>query len=448
MAHLLLGQSKPAAGGIGFTARNTDEPLARPILDSTDRPLLTIAPTGAGKGVSALIPAALTWPGSLVVVDVKGELLAVTAGARLAMGQRVAALLPFGLPWPLPEGVERAGLNPLDMIDPDSADAPSQAQAMATAMVPQTSLREDSFWNGRAASILAGLALWLRRYAPTEEQTLRRLRSLICRSPSDIREIVGAMKVADEQEQDRELPCQVIGDTAMTIEQLAEADKTYACVMQTADCGLASLATAALQPSLITTPGLLEALVAGEPVTLYLVMPPNRLASHAALPRLWLSLITQRLTERRARPPVPTLLLVDEAAQIGRVEALSTAYSLMRGYGLKPWMFFQSEAQMHSSYGTDATVLMENTGILQIFGAMTPALAQAISRATGTGVDPWALGPDDQVLCIAGQRPQIAMRLDYRRCPDLRARAAPNPFLEPKAQAKSTLKKAVHDQAA
>jgi len=74
MAHLLLGQSKPAAGGIGFTARNTDEPLARPILDSTDRPLLTIAPTGAGKGVSALIPAALTWPGSLVVVDVKPNL--------------------------------------------------------------------------------------------------------------------------------------------------------------------------------------------------------------------------------------------------------------------------------------------------------------------------------------------------------------------------------------
>jgi len=444
MAHLLLGRSKSAARAIGFTAGRAETPRARPIRDSSDRPLLTIAPTGAGKGVSALIPAALTWPGSLVVVDVKGELLAVTARARLAMGQRVAALLPFGLPWPMPEGIERAGLNPLDMIDPQSDDASSQAQALATALVPRGGLLDDSFWCDRAASIVAGLALWLRRYAPDEAQTLGQLRSIICRSHSDIKMVTGAMRNADQAEQERVPACRMIGDTARTIEQLAEAERTYSSVMQTADHGLAALATAALQPSLITTPGPLEALVAGEAVSLYLVMPPNRLASHAALPRLWLSLLMQRLTEREVRPDKPTLVLVDEAAQIGRVDALLTAYSLLRGYGVKPWMFFQSEAQMLSIYGADAAVLMENAGVVQMFGPMTPALAQAISRTAGDAIDPWTLGPDDQVLCVAGQRPQVATRIDYRRCARLCRLASPNPFFAQPGRMTSARERLAH----
>jgi type IV secretion system protein VirD4 len=444
MAYLLLGRSKSAARAIGFTAGRVETPRAQSIRDCSDRPLLTIAPTGAGKGVSALIPAALTWPGSLVVVDVKGELLAVTARARLAMGQRVAALLPFGLPWPMPEGIERAGLNPLDMIDPQSDDASSQAQALASALVPRGRLPDDPFWCDRAASIVAGLALWLRRYAPDEAQTLGQLRSIICRSHSDIKVVTGAMRNADQAEQERVPACRMIGDTARSIEQLAEAERTYSSVMQTADHGLAPLATAALQPSLITTPGLLEALVAGEAVSLYLVMPPNRLASHAALPRLWLSLLMQRLTEREVRPDNPTLVLVDEAAQIGRVDALLTAYSLLRGYGVKPWMFFQSEAQMQSIYGTDATVLMENAGVMQMFGPMTPPLAQAISRTAGDAIDPWTLGPDDQALCIAGQRPLVATRIDYRRCAALSRLASPNPFFAQAGRMTSARERLAH----
>src|SRR5262249_21643815 len=41
--------------------------------------ILTVAPTGSGKGVSAVIPNLLDYPGSVVVVDLKGENHAVTA---------------------------------------------------------------------------------------------------------------------------------------------------------------------------------------------------------------------------------------------------------------------------------------------------------------------------------------------------------------------------------
>lgn len=51
---------------------------------ATDRHLLTLAPTRSGKGVSSIIPNLLTYPGSVFVVDVKGENAAITARRRFA----------------------------------------------------------------------------------------------------------------------------------------------------------------------------------------------------------------------------------------------------------------------------------------------------------------------------------------------------------------------------
>ncbi|MCB8878531.1 type IV secretory system conjugative DNA transfer family protein, partial [Acidisoma silvae] len=44
--------------------------------------ILTCAPTGAGKGIGAVIPNLLDYPGSAFVLDFKGENYAVTARAR------------------------------------------------------------------------------------------------------------------------------------------------------------------------------------------------------------------------------------------------------------------------------------------------------------------------------------------------------------------------------
>ena len=48
--------------------------------------VLTVAPTGTGKGVGAVIPNLLTYEGSAIVLDIKGENYAVTARARAEHG--------------------------------------------------------------------------------------------------------------------------------------------------------------------------------------------------------------------------------------------------------------------------------------------------------------------------------------------------------------------------
>jgi len=57
--------------------------------------VLMIAPTRSGKGVGFVIPNALTFPGSMVVLDVKGELWDETARARAQMGDKVFRFAPL-----------------------------------------------------------------------------------------------------------------------------------------------------------------------------------------------------------------------------------------------------------------------------------------------------------------------------------------------------------------
>ena len=60
-----------------------------------DGHILTCAPTGAGKGVGAVIPNLIDYPGSAFVLDLKGENFAVTARARRQAGQYVFLIDPF-----------------------------------------------------------------------------------------------------------------------------------------------------------------------------------------------------------------------------------------------------------------------------------------------------------------------------------------------------------------
>ncbi|RCX07126.1 type IV secretory system conjugative DNA transfer family protein, partial [Extensimonas vulgaris] len=50
--------------------------------------VVTVAPTGSGKGIGAVIPNLLDYPGSALVLDVKGENAAVTARARRELGHK------------------------------------------------------------------------------------------------------------------------------------------------------------------------------------------------------------------------------------------------------------------------------------------------------------------------------------------------------------------------
>jgi type IV secretion system protein VirD4 len=85
--------------------------------------MLTIGPTRSGKSRRLLIPNLLYDPGrSMLVVDIKGELAANTAGHRIANGSNVVALDPFGVLPTRGVTIPSVGFNPMRRLDPGSDD--------------------------------------------------------------------------------------------------------------------------------------------------------------------------------------------------------------------------------------------------------------------------------------------------------------------------------------
>ena len=107
MSKLILGRSVAASRSMGFAGRANDK-AGELVTYSGDGHLITFAPTGTGKTSGPVITNSLTWPGQLIVLDMKGEVYAATAQARRDMGQDVYVI-------DLRDGSDSGSLNPLDL---------------------------------------------------------------------------------------------------------------------------------------------------------------------------------------------------------------------------------------------------------------------------------------------------------------------------------------------
>ena len=132
--------------------------------------ILLVGATGAGKGVSVIIPQLLTYTGSLMCFDAKGDLAEATATRRARMG-RVIRLAPFN------GGTDT--LSPLDAIPPDSPTLVDQARAMAEALVVRQGTELDPHWNDKAVQVIcAVLVLVLLRFQG-EERSLNTVQEIV-----------------------------------------------------------------------------------------------------------------------------------------------------------------------------------------------------------------------------------------------------------------------------
>jgi type IV secretion system protein VirD4 len=125
-----------------------------------------------------------------------------------------------------------------------------------------------------------------------------------------------------------------------------KADSTLGGILSFAQEGVDFMRGPALQAAVERTSFDLDRVVRGEPLTIYIVLPPHMLNSHGRFLRLWISALMSLIMRRRSRPEKSTLFILDEAAQLGPLNELRTAVTLMRGYGLQTWTFWQDLSQL------------------------------------------------------------------------------------------------------
>ncbi|CAN7605322.1 type IV secretory system conjugative DNA transfer family protein [Devosia sp. LjRoot3] len=190
---LLVGWSlerEHAKQPIGFSFGNPMQTPAQgfldPILFEDEGHLITIAPTGAGKGVGCIIPALLRHDGPMIVIDPKGENYAITARFRRQIGQQVYVLDPMGTTNAPPK--ERANLNPLDAIDIEDGMAVDEISATMSTLAARLRSDRDQFWVGRATHLLIGIVAHVLADLPPAERHLGKVRDLLlmCSSAPEV----------------------------------------------------------------------------------------------------------------------------------------------------------------------------------------------------------------------------------------------------------------------
>jgi type IV secretion system protein VirD4 len=427
---LLLGwKAGETKAAIGFAAPNSTaaEPGGEtevPLLYGEDRHLLTIAPTGAGKGRGVIIPNLLRFEGSVIVIDPKGETWHVTHRRRKEMGQQVLLLDPFQA-----VGKRTDSLNPFDLFDRPGALLDADAEMLASLLAGDAGFHKEPFWDNWGRSLMSGVIAAVAETAGPNERHFGRVRELLMSDDA----VFNLHTLLENNEDLNRLSKQNISSflpiTEQTRSGILSTAQSYLKVVNS-DSALRSLSRSTID---------LDAVREGAPMTIYIVIPPDKLESHGALLRLWVGALMLTVMGRKRRPKRSTLFLLDECAQLGEFGPLRQSMTLLRGYGLQVWPFFQDLSQLQRLYPKDWRTIFNNAGVFQLFGVANHLMAKESSDLIGD-IDPDTLrnmASSRQVVAVSGTKAVSCRLADYLEDPPFKGLWDPNPMFESDEEAPS-----------
>ena len=178
-----------------------------------------------------------------------------------------------------------------------------------------------------------------------------------------------------------------------------------------------------------------------KPISIYLVVPPHKLESHAPVLRMWLGAFLQLLCRRKSKGSTRTLFLVDEAAVLGNMDPLKQSITLLRGYGAQVWTFWQDVSQIRHNFPKDWQTIVNNAGVLQLLDPRNARMADEYAHLVGglSATEMLGMPRDQQILITEHQRQPIRCgRIDYLSDSRFKGRYDKNPmFMGPKSKPKS-----------
>jgi type IV secretion system protein VirD4 len=336
--------------------------------------ILCFAPTRSGKGVGLVIPSLLTWPGSCIVHDIKGENWDLTAGFRAKHGR----VLLFD-----PTNPRSNGYNPLLEVRKGEWEVRDVQNVADVLIDPEGSLEKRNHWEKTSHALLvgailhvlyaekdktlAGVAAFLSDPRRSIETTLHRMKVTPHLGEAGVHPVVAAaaQELLNKSENERS----GVLSTAMSFLGLYR-DPIVARVTRASDWRIADLVDGPL------------------PVSLYLVIPPSDISRTKPLIRLILNQVGRRLTEElnpKGRPH-RLLLMLDEFPALGRLDFFESALAFMAGYGIKGFLIAQSLNQIEKAYGQNNAIL-DNCHVRVAFATNDERTAKRISDALGTATE-------------------------------------------------------------
>ncbi|MEM8540485.1 MAG: type IV secretion system ATPase VirD4 [Pseudomonadota bacterium] len=327
---------------------------------------LVVAPTRAGKGVGVVIPTLLTFDGSVLALDVKGELFEETSRSRKARGDRIIKFSPLDR-----EG-RTHNYNPvLDIVATPPERRFMETRRLATNLIVARGKGAEGFIDGARDLFVAGILHCIERGTPT----IGAVYDLFA-LPGEKYKLFAALA------KDSKIP-----EVIRIFDNMAGNDTkiitSYTSVL--GDGGLNLWADQLIKNATTTSDFSIYDL-RRDPTSVFIVVSPNDLEVVAPLVRLFFQQIVSIL--QRDMPgkdePFEVLFLLDEFKHLGKLEAIETAITTIAGYGGRFMFIIQSLAALTANYEQSGKEnFLGNTGIQVFMATADEETPQYISKAIG-----------------------------------------------------------------
>lgn len=337
---------------------------------------LIIAGSGSFKTVSA-IATGLTWTGSMIVLDPAAELGPMLGPARERIDHRVFVLEP--------ELAAVCGFNAVGWIDITAPTAETDVAAVVEWIAGGTQRRDATaqFFKDKGKALITCLLahlLWDPDLAP-DLKSLRTLRAALTVPETELRLVLKRIHKVSHSRLARDLAgplCEMFSETFSGIYANADEDTKW-------------LST-----------GIYADLVAGNAfegrdilngrTDVFVSLPLKALQATPAVARCIIGALLNAVYEADGELNGRVLVLLDEAARLGRLNELEVARDAGRKYGITLQLLFQSTGQIEQIWGRDGLRSWYEAVSWRSYAAIKDAAtARDIADTIGThGVLSWS----------------------------------------------------------
>jgi len=308
----------------------------------------------------------------MLVLDPRGELAAISMTALTLNGEHGWTWNPAGLC-----GLLHPRCNPLDILRDDSTTLIPDIDFIMEGLIAVSGTGDGKYFDERSRDWTGKIILALvERDGEVSFASLSRAINAIETDPEAWGQLLERMMASRHASVRRTA-------SEMLVKQ-QDTPKEFGAVLGSIYASTGFLNDPTLMASLENPDFSLSVLTQDKPVSkVFLNVPAEYLGIWAPLVRVFFTVAM--LYKSRNPQTRRVLLLVDEAGQLGKFEALLRAFTYGRGMGVRAWAVFQDVGQIERNFGRPALQgFLGSAQTRQFFGVRDPDTAQMLSRMLGS----------------------------------------------------------------